>query len=135
MATCSHNTSAVVVLTTASAYLPHEFTCAGDASLSFISVETDVVTKEPVKRLVHNIVKKKTLLQLLMRVTAKEFGGKMPKEELRKVENLANFLERATALDPASRLTPEEAMQTKFIMSVKQQIASTQSVHRVKPHK
>lgn len=104
--------------------------CAGDANLSFISVETDVVTKEPVKRLVNNVVKKKSLLQLLMRVTAKEFGGNIPKDELRKVENLATFLERATALEPASRLTPEEAMQSKFIMSVKQSIASSQSVSK-----
>ena len=94
-------------------------------------METDVVTKEPVKRLVSNVVKKKTMLQLLMRVTAKEFGGSIPKDELRKVENLAIFLERATALEPASRLTPEEAMQTKFIMSVKQSIASSQAANKV----
>jgi DNA-binding phage protein len=94
-------------------------------------VETDVVTKEPVKRLVSNVVKKKSLLQQLMRVTAKEFGGSIPKDELRKVENLAIFLERATALEPASRLTPEEAMQTKFIMSVKQSIASSQGTTKV----
>jgi hypothetical protein len=98
-------------------------------------METDVVTKEPVKRLVSNVVKKKPLLQLLMRVTAKEFGGNIPKDELRKVEHLGSFLERATTLDPASRLTPEEAMQTKFIMSVKQQIANAHGVHRSKVQK
>lgn len=103
--------------------------------MSFISVETDVVSKEPVKRLVGNVVKKKSILQLLMRVTAKEFGGSIPKDELRKVENLANFLDRATALEPASRLTPEEAMQTKFIMSVKNSIASSHSANKVAPKK
>ena len=104
--------------------------CAGDAHLSFISVETDVVSKEPVKRLVSNVVKKRSMLQLLMRVTAKEFGGTIPKDELRKVENLASFLDRATALEPASRLTPEEAMQTKFIMSVKSSIASSHCANK-----
>lgn len=90
-----------------------------------------MVTKQPVKRLVSNVVKKKTLLQLLMRVTAKEFSGNIPKDELRKVENLATFLDRATALEPASRLTPEEAMQTKFIMSVKTSIANSQAANKV----
>lgn len=93
-------------------------------------METDVVTKEPVKRLVNNSVKKKSLLQLLMRVTAKEFGGNIPKDELRKVENLATFLDKATALEPASRLTPEDAMQMKFIVNVKHSMVS-QSTSKV----
>jgi hypothetical protein len=100
---------------------------ADDLSLSFISMETDVVTKEPVKRLIPNVTKKKSFQQLLNRVTAKEFGGAIPREELRKVENLAAFLERATALDPATRPTPSEAMQMKFIVTAKQQIAAQQA--------
>jgi serine/threonine protein kinase len=79
----------------------------------------DVVSGQPVKRLVANPQKQKTFLQLLTRAAAKEHKGhKVPKEELRKVEMLADFLEKCTALDPAARLTPAEAIQHRFIQSV-----------------
>jgi hypothetical protein len=104
--------------------------CADDASLSFICKETDVVTGEPVRRLISNPTKRKTFLQLLTRVAAKEHKGSIPREELRKVEALAHFLDHATALDPAVRLTVAEAMQTKFILGAKQQIASQQAALR-----
>jgi serine/threonine protein kinase len=93
-----------------------------------------VVTKEPVKRLISNPVKRKSMLQLLTHVAAKDHPHGIPREELRKVEALSAFLERATALDPATRLTVPEAMQMKFIVSVKQQIAAQQSALR-KQHK
>jgi serine/threonine protein kinase len=98
--------------------------------VSFISQETDVVTKEPVKRLISNPMKRKSLLQLLTHVAAKDHPRGIPREELRKVEGLAAFLERATALDPATRLTVAEAMQMKFIVPIKQQIAAQQSALR-----
>lgn len=85
---------------------------------------------EPVRRLVSNPAKRHTMLQLLTRVAAKEHKGNIPRDELRKVEALAVFLERATALDPAARLTVAEAMQTKFILGAKQQIAAQQSAYR-----
>ena len=89
-----------------------------------------MVTGEPVRRLIQNPAKRKTFLQLLTRVSAKEHKGNIPRDELRKVEALAHFLDRATAIEPASRMTVAEAMQTKFIVSAKQQIASQQSAHR-----
>lgn len=100
---------------------------ADDSSLSFISKEKDVVSGEPVRRLVATPAKRRSILQLLTRVAAKEHPDGIPRDELRKVESLAAFLERATALDPASRLTVAEAMQMKFIVMAKTQIAAQQA--------
>lgn len=99
---------------------------ADDSSLSFISKEKDVVSGEPVRRLVAAPAKRRSVLQLLTRVAAKEHPEGIPRDELRKVEALAAFLERATALDPGARLTVAEAMQMKFIVTAKQQIAAQQ---------
>ena len=85
---------------------------------------------QPVRKLVSNPTKRKSVLQLLTRIAAKEHHGSIPRDELRKVENFAVFLERATTIDPASRLTVAEAMQTKFIATAKQQIAAQHSSQR-----
>ena len=42
----------------------------------------------------------------------------MSKDELRRVEMLADFLEKCTTLDPSQRLTPSEAIQHRFIQAV-----------------
>jgi len=90
-----------------------------DAALTFMSVEVDVVSGEPVKRLVPAPERKRTLLQLLTRAVAKEHKGeRVPKEEMRRVEMLADLLERCTTLDPAARITPSEAIQHRFIQAV-----------------
>ena len=92
---------------------------AEDSSLSFMCMETDVVTGEPVKRLIANPEKKRTFLQLLTRAVAKEHKGqKIPKEEMRRVEMLADFLEKCTTMDPAARMTPADAIQHRFIQAV-----------------
>jgi hypothetical protein len=110
--------------------LQNIYCVADDAHMSFISSETDVVSGAPVNRLISNPAKRRTFLQLLTRVASKEHNGQIPREELRKVEALAVFLDRATALDPAARLTVDEAMQTKFILGAKAQIAAQQAAAR-----
>lgn len=109
---------------------PKFYCFADDAHMSFISSETDVVSGELVNRLVSNPAKRRTFLQLLTRVASKEHNGQIPREELRKVEALATFVDRATALDPSARLTVDEAMQTKFILGAKAQIAAQQAAAR-----
>jgi hypothetical protein len=99
---------------------------ADDANLSFIAVESDRVTGEPVRRLMaKNAVKSRALFKAkLLKVAAKESGGSLPRDMPRKIEWLADFLDRATALDPAARLTPSEAMDTPFIAMAKKEVAA-----------
>lgn len=105
---------------------------ADDSSLSFVASETDVVSKEPVKRLVSHFPPGKGFLSLLLRVSSKEFQGNIPRDERRKLEMFATFLDKATELDPAKRLTPEAAMKDKFIETAKQQITMQYNAHRSK---
>lgn len=102
--------------------------------MSFMAMEIDVVSGQPVKRLIANPQKQKTFLQLLTRAAAKEHKGqRVPKDELRKVEMLADFLERCTTLDPSARATPTEAIQHRFIQSV--MTAATQQSRKGKAAK
>lgn len=94
--------------------------------MSFKARETDIVTGEPTQRLIANPAKRKTFLQLLTRTAAKEHKGQIPKAEMKSVEELAAFLDRATALDPAARLTVADAMASKFVMGAKLQISKQQ---------
>lgn len=110
----------------------YEFCCADDSNLSFIATETDVVTKEPVKRLVSHFPPGKGFLPLLLKVASKEFQGQIPRDERRKLEMFAIFLDKATELDPSKRLTPEAAMKDKFIETAKQQITMQYNAHRSK---
>eukprot|EP00892_Ulva_mutabilis_P012676 jgi/Ulvmu1/9781/UM056_0021.1 len=103
-----------------------------DSNLSFIATETDVVTKEPVKRLVSHFPPGKGFLSLLLKVASKEFQGNIPREERRKLEMFATFLDKATELDPSKRLTPEAAMKEKFIETAKQQITMQYNAHKSK---
>lgn len=99
---------------------------ADDADLSFIAVETDRVTGAPVRRLMAKPgVKSRAVLKArLLRVAGREAGGQLPRDMLRKLDWLADFLDRATALDPAARLTPAEAMDTPFISMAKKEVAA-----------
>lgn len=76
-----------------------------DPNLSFALVEDDPVTKQPIRRLISNPAIKKDFSALL--------AGQAP--DKKKLSQLADLLERMTALDPEKRIQPGDALHHPFI--------------------
>lgn len=82
-----------------------------DEDSKFLSVEVDPVSKqEVVKRYLYTEKPTKDLKEMLL--------GDLPRpepDEMKRVDSLCDFLGKALMLDPAKRLTVEQALQHPFL--------------------
>jgi len=90
----------------------HEEHFESDPNMSFIQVDTDPVTKKPIKRLIVNPTVKKDFKSLLL-----QNAGDSDREL---VLLLADLLDKMMALDPEQRIDLEKARRHPFLKKILQ---------------
>jgi len=88
-------------------FRPKHFDDAG----SFLSQEKDPISKKPVLRVLSDIRATKDLIHYLV-PARKEV---MTEKEMKKVLSLKDLLEKCFVLDPAKRITPQDALLHPFL--------------------
>jgi len=83
-----------------------------DPDFNFLQKDVDTLTHRPVTKVVPILHATKDLANILVQG---EDASRIPEKDLRKIGQLKDLLEKCLTLDPAKRITPEQALHHPFL--------------------